>query len=44
VGHAEQIGVKRNAYRLLMGKSEGKRPLERLGQWWMENIVDTLGN
>jgi hypothetical protein len=29
VGHAARMGEKRNAYRLLVGKSEGKRPLGR---------------
>jgi hypothetical protein len=28
-GHVARMGKKRNAYRVLMGKSEGKRPLER---------------
>jgi hypothetical protein len=28
-GHVARIGVKRNAYRLLVGKPEGKRPLGR---------------
>jgi hypothetical protein len=28
-GHVEEMGEKRNAYRLLMGKPEGKRPLGR---------------
>jgi hypothetical protein len=28
-GHAARMGEKRNAYRLLMGKPEGKRPLGR---------------
>jgi hypothetical protein len=28
-GHVARIGVKRNACRLLLGKPEGKRPLER---------------
>jgi hypothetical protein len=26
-GHVESMGEKRNAYRVLLGKSEGKRPL-----------------
>jgi hypothetical protein len=26
-GHAAQMGEKRNAYRILVGKPEGKRPL-----------------
>jgi hypothetical protein len=28
-GHAARMGEKRNAYRLLVGKPEGKRPLGR---------------
>jgi hypothetical protein len=31
-------GEKRNAYRLLVGKPEGKRPLERPRRRWMDNI------
>jgi DNA-binding IclR family transcriptional regulator len=30
-GHVAHMGVRRNAYQLLIGKSEGKRPLGRLG-------------
>jgi hypothetical protein len=29
VGHVAQMGEKRNAYRILVGKPEGKRPLGR---------------
>jgi hypothetical protein len=29
VGHVARMGEKRNAYRLLVGKTEGKRPLGR---------------
>jgi hypothetical protein len=29
---------KRNAYRILMGKPEGKRPLGRRRRWWVGNI------
>jgi hypothetical protein len=29
VGHVARMGEKRNAYRLLVGKPEGKRPLEK---------------
>jgi hypothetical protein len=29
VGHVARMGEERNAYRLLMGKPEGKRPLGR---------------
>jgi hypothetical protein len=28
-GHVAQMGEKRNAYSILVGKPEGKRPLER---------------
>jgi hypothetical protein len=31
-------GVKRNVYRILVGKSEGKRPLERLRSSWLDDI------
>jgi hypothetical protein len=29
---------KRNAYRLLMGKPEGRRPLRRPRRRWLDNI------
>jgi hypothetical protein len=32
------MGEKRNVYRLLVGKSEGKRPLRRLRRRWIDNI------
>jgi hypothetical protein len=32
------MGVKRNVYRLLVGKPEGKRPLGRLRHRWIDNI------
>jgi hypothetical protein len=31
-GHVAQMGAKRNAYRILVGMPEGKRPLGR--PWW----------
>jgi hypothetical protein len=31
-------GGERNAYRILMGKPEGKRPLGRPRRRWMDNI------
>jgi hypothetical protein len=34
----EQMGEKRNAYRLLVGKPEGKRPLGRPRCRWTDNI------
>jgi hypothetical protein len=32
------MGEKRNAYRILMGKPEENRPLERPRRRWMDNI------
>jgi hypothetical protein len=32
------MGEKRNVYRLLVGKPEGKRPLGRPIRRWMDNI------
>jgi hypothetical protein len=37
VGHVTRIGEKRNMYRLLVGKPEGKRPLGRLRCRWIDN-------
>jgi hypothetical protein len=37
-GHVEQMGEKRNAYRILVGKPEGKRPLGRPRCRWAEQI------
>jgi hypothetical protein len=38
VGHAARIGEKRNVYRILVGKLEGKRPLGRPRRRWLDNI------
>jgi hypothetical protein len=38
VGHAARIGEKRNAYRILLGKPEGKRPLGRPRGRCVDNI------
>jgi hypothetical protein len=35
--------VKKNVYRLLVGKSEGKRPLGRPRRRWVDNIKMELG-
>jgi hypothetical protein len=37
------MGEKRNAYRLLVGKAEGKRPLRRPRRRWVDNIKMDLG-
>jgi hypothetical protein len=38
-----QVGEKRNVYRLLVGKPEGKRPLGRPRRRWIDNIkIDPL--
>jgi hypothetical protein len=37
------MGEKRNAYRLLVGKPERKRPLERPRHRWVHNIRMYLG-
>jgi hypothetical protein len=37
-GHVARMGEKRNAYRLLMGKPEGRRPLGRPKRRWLDNI------
>jgi hypothetical protein len=37
-GHVSRMGEKRNAYRLLVGKPEGKRPLGRPRRRWVDNI------
>jgi hypothetical protein len=38
VGHVARMGEKRNLYRLLVGKPEGKRLLGRLRRRWIDNI------
>jgi hypothetical protein len=37
-GHIARMEEKRNAFRLLMGKREGKRPLGRPRCRWVDNI------
>jgi hypothetical protein len=37
-GHVARMGEKRNAYRLLVGKPEGKRPLGRSRHRWLDNV------
>jgi hypothetical protein len=38
-GHVAQVGKKRNAYRVLVGKPERKRPLGRPRRRWVDNII-----
>jgi hypothetical protein len=37
-GHVARMGEKRIAYRILVGKPEGKRPLKRPRRRWEDNI------
>jgi len=37
-GHVAGVGERRGLYRVLIGKSEGKRPLERPRHRWEDNI------
>jgi hypothetical protein len=37
-GHVARRGEKKNAYRLLVGKPEGKRPLGSPRRRWVDNI------
>jgi hypothetical protein len=37
-GHVERMGEKRNAYRILVGKPEGKITLRRPRYRWVDNI------
>jgi hypothetical protein len=37
-GHIACIGEKRNGYRLLVEKPEGRRPLGRRRRRWVDNI------
>ena len=38
VGHVARMGEERGAYRVLVGKPEGKRPLGRPRRRWEDNI------
>jgi hypothetical protein len=41
-GHVARMAEKRNAYRLLVGKPEGKRPQGRPRRRWVDNIKVNL--
>jgi hypothetical protein len=38
-GNIARMGEKRNTYKLLVGKPEGKRPLKRPRSRWVDNIM-----
>jgi hypothetical protein len=38
-----RLGEKRNAYKLLVGKPEGRRPLGRPRRRWVDNVKMDLG-
>jgi hypothetical protein len=40
--HVARMGQKRNAYRILVGEPEGKRPLRRSRPRWADNIETDL--
>jgi hypothetical protein len=41
--HVARMEAKRNAYRLLVGKQEGKRPLGGPRRRWVDNIRMAIG-
>ena len=41
-GYVARMGVERGVYRALLGKPEGKRPLEKPRHRWMGNIMMDL--
>jgi hypothetical protein len=41
-GHVARIGGERKVYRVLVGKPEGKRPLERPRCRWEDDIIIDL--
>jgi hypothetical protein len=42
--HVARMGEQKNAYRLLVGNPEGKRPLGRPRRRWVDNIRMDLGD
>jgi hypothetical protein len=40
--HIERIRRKRNAFRILVGKPEGRIPLGRQRRGWVDNIKDNF--
>jgi hypothetical protein len=44
VGHTTRMAERRGAYRVLVGKSEGMRPLRRLRRRWNDDDDDDDDN
>jgi hypothetical protein len=44
VGHVVRMGEKRNAYKLMVGKPEGKRPLGRPIRRWLDPVEVRWGD
>jgi hypothetical protein len=42
-GHVARTGENRNAFKLLVGKPEGKRPLGKPRRGWVDNVRMDLG-
>ena len=42
VSHVARTGEEKGAYRVLVGKPEGKRPLGRPRRTWLDNIMMDL--
>jgi len=42
VGHVARTGEMRNAYKILVGKPEGKRPFGRPRSGWEDNFKTSL--
>jgi hypothetical protein len=41
-GHVERMGERKGAYRILVGRPEGRRPLGRSRHRWEDNIKKDL--
>jgi hypothetical protein len=41
-GHVARVGERRGGYRVMVGKTEGKRPLGRPRRRWEDNIEKDL--
>jgi hypothetical protein len=41
-GHEMRVGKRRGAYRVLVGRPDGKRPLGRIWCRWQDNIKEDV--